>query len=524
MFINIFRKARDKYLLDIKLIFFILCWLFLWLSINAKPSQLFGNGLELANGIRSLVPSILVLPLIYFCLKKFKINKFLISSTNTENTVFFLLIIYVFCKFLGGLHLYGETNFLEFNYLTYSFLSMILVILGYRNHKVKENFVIFISLISLFFLVILSIFYAFVSLKVYFIDPDFLFTKWMYAVHPITNEVLGTPYPRITGMSRIIAILCIVLFILFQISSKINTKTLLFIIFNFFSLIIWMMQSRGTLICFITTIFILIIFNNNLSYLKKILLTILLILIPTGLAELIFNYKFQNNLTKFNNQCIHEIDSNDKKESMCDTSNYTYSLNHKIVNDHFQFKKKPLDKNQTVNMKNDNNSNFESNNKFKIKSRLFKPHSHPTAGYTSGRTAIWEKIFKLYDYKKIFGLGAQGDRQILMGQESKFILSSNASNLIIYSFISSGYFGVISIFIICLILSLKVSKFFFENKNLFKEDNFLRLVGSSLLIFLLVRSLVENSFGVFSIDALLFVNAIVLFFSRFNLMIRNMSL
>ena len=91
MFINIFRKARDKYLLDIKLIFFILCWLFLWLSINAKPSQLFGNGLELANGIRSLVPSILVLPLIYFCLKKFKINKFLISSTNTENTVFFFI-------------------------------------------------------------------------------------------------------------------------------------------------------------------------------------------------------------------------------------------------------------------------------------------------------------------------------------------------------------------------------------------------------------------------------------------------
>ena len=141
MLINIFKKYGNKNLLDLNLIFFILCWFFLWLSINAKPSQLFGNGLELVNGIRSLVPSILALPLIYFCLKKLKINKFLINSANTENLVFFLLIIYVFCKFLGGLHLYGDRNFLEFNYLTYSFLSMILVIFGYRNHKIVITYV-----------------------------------------------------------------------------------------------------------------------------------------------------------------------------------------------------------------------------------------------------------------------------------------------------------------------------------------------------------------------------------------------
>ena len=44
-----------------------------------------------------------------------------------------------------------------------------------------------------------------------------MFTKWMYAVHPISNEVLSSPYPRITGMSRIIAILSTSLyFFLFQ--------------------------------------------------------------------------------------------------------------------------------------------------------------------------------------------------------------------------------------------------------------------------------------------------------------------
>ena len=110
-----------------------------------------------------------------------------------------------------------------------------------------------------------------------------------------------------------------------------------------------------------------------------------------------------------------------------------------------------------------------------------------------------------------------------MTEQSSFILSSNASNLIIYSLISSGYIGVLSIFAICFILSLNILKFFFKNQNLFNKNNFLRIIGSSLLIFLLIRSLVENSFGVFSIDALLFINALVLFFSRFNLINKNMS-
>lgn len=541
MLINIFKKYGNKNLLDLNLIFFILCWLFLWVSINAKPSQLFGNGLELLNGIRALIPSILTLPLIYLFLKRLKTNKFLVNSFNDENILFFLLIIYVFCKFFGGLHLYGEKNFLEFNYLTYSYLSMLLVIFNYVYYKDNQKFVIFISIISFFFLLILTVFYAYVSLKVYFINPDFMFTKWMYSIHPITNEFLGTPYARITGMSRIIAILSIVLFVLFLISSKTNLKVILFIFFNFFSLIIWMMQSRGTLICFITTILILIVFNNKMSVLKKLSLIPILILVPISMMELIFNYKFNNNLHKFNNKCILKIVSNNEKESICNTTNIAYSLNYEIVENYFK-KEKLLYlqdqnnlKDQNIAKKKDNKESLKLFPNLKINNfletypinettRLVKPHNHPTAGYTSGRIAIWERIFTLYDYKRVFGLGAQGDRQILIGEESTFILSSNASNLIIYSFISSGYFGVISIFLICLILSLKILKFFFKNNNLFSESNFLRIVGSSLLIFLLIRSLVENSFGVFSIDSLLFINAVLLFFSKFNLMNKNMSL
>ena len=535
MLINVLKKYGNKYLLDLNLIFLILCWLFLWISINAKPSQLFGNGLELLAGIRALIPSILALPLIYLFLKRLKKNKFLVYSYNIENILFFLLIIYVFCKFFGGLHLYGEKNFLEFNYLTYSYLAMILVIYNHVYYKDNQNFVIFISLISFFFLLILTVFYAYISLKVYFIDPKFMFTKWMYSIHPITKEFLGTPYARITGMSRIIAILSIILFIFFLISSKTNRKVFLFILFNFFSLIIWMMQSRGTLICFATTILVLTIFNNNLSILKKFFLIPILIFIPIGIMELIFNYKFNNNLHKFNNKCILKIVSSVEKESICNTKNKAYFYNYKIVESYFEKEKIHYSQEQNTVKKKDNNQSFLETYPLNFKTYPLNFETHPldntnrfikpnnNVGYSSGRIAIWERIFKLYDYKRVFGLGAQGDRQILMGEESTFILSSNASNLIIYSFVSSGYFGVLSIFLVCLILCLEIIKFFFGNNNLFNESNFLKIVGSSLLIFFLIRSLVENSFGVFSIDALLFINAILLFFSRSSLMNKNMS-
>ena len=126
-------------------------------------------------------------------MKKLNIKEFLNSILKIQNSLFFFLIIYVICKFLGGLHLYGEKNFLEFNYLTYSFLSMILIIFNYLLINDKKKFIIFTSFISLFFVLIPTIFYTYVSLKVYFVNPDLMFTKWMYAVHPISNEVLSSP-------------------------------------------------------------------------------------------------------------------------------------------------------------------------------------------------------------------------------------------------------------------------------------------------------------------------------------------
>ena len=528
MLINSFKNSNEKFLFDLKLFFFVGCWCLFWLSINSKPSQLTGNGLDIINGIRSILPGILILPLSYFCLKKFLNNDFNFKKVDIIDIVFFLLSIYLICKILGGLHLFGKKNYLEFNYLTFSFLSMVLVCQNYIGYKNNKNFIIIISIVSLFFLFALTIFYISVSFKVYFLDPNQIFSKWMYAIHPITNEVFKSPYPRITGMSRIIAVLSIIIFIFFLISKKKYIKIFLFLIFNFFSIVIWMMQSRGTLICFISTIFILILFDANLKKYKKFILILLLILTPYASVELITNFKFNYNVNKFYEKCVVQTKIKAQKEKICTSGGNSFAINYEFLE---KFLKLADETNEKVILEDKPNS--DNNNKIETLSnnsiieypgnefRLIKPHNHETAGYTSGRIAIWKKIFDLYDFKKFFGLGAQGDRQILMGEESKFILSSNASNLLIYSFISAGYLGLLSMITICLILVFKILHFFYRNKKLIYRDNLLNLTGASLLIFLLIRSLVENSFGLFSIDAILFINGLMLLFTKLKFSIKD---
>ena len=52
-----------------------------------------------------------------------------------------------------------------------------------------------------------------------------------------------------------------------------------------------------------------------------------------------------------------------------------------------------------------------------------------------------EKNIENYDYNKVFGYGPQGDRKLLI--KDHYMLSTNASNLYLYVFASSGYIGAL---------------------------------------------------------------------------------
>ena len=129
-----------------------------------------------------------------------------------------------------------------------------------------------------------------------------------------------------------------------------------------------------------------------------------------------------------------------------------------------------------------------------LNNRVFEAH-------TSGRIELWTYSIKKNDYKKIFGYGSQGDRFFLKNFEKSKIYGNNVSNIFLYTLLSGG---VISVFIL-LFFYYEIFNFFLKNrKEIFFKSNSLYFNFSIIcIIFLLIRSNFENSFGLFSLDFLI---------------------
>ena len=132
----------------------------------------------------------------------------------------------------------------------------------------------------------------------------------------------------------------------------------------------------------------------------------------------------------------------------------------------------------------------------KINNRIFEKH-------TSGRIDIWVHSIRNNNYKKFFGYGTQGDRFFLMNCQvcDKYGYGKNSSNAYIYALLSGG---IISVLILVLLLYEIIKLILFNSKNVFFKKKFIYKNFSILcIIFILIRSLIENSFSVFSIDYLI---------------------
>ena len=143
-----------------------------------------------------------------------------------------------------------------------------------------------------------------------------------------------------------------------------------------------------------------------------------------------------------------------------------------------------------------NNSKIDRKN-IKSNNRVFNVH-------TSGRIETWAHVLKNYDYKKIFGYGAQGDRFFLKTfekQTSEKGYGNNSSNIFIYTLLSGG---IIS-FILLILIFYEILKILIKKKLsiLFNRSSIYFKFSIICLIFFSIRSLVENSFGLFSIDFLI---------------------
>jgi hypothetical protein len=113
--------------------------------------------------------------------------------------------------------------------------------------------------------------------------------------------------------------------------------------------------------------------------------------------------------------------------------------------------------------------------------------------FTSNRYQDWNNIIK-FNNNKIIGNGVMGDR---------LVINQTASNLFLYNYSSGGIISVALFFIVILrafFICLKILLF----EKYPKKTNILVISACFIQLFLMLRSLTENSFAVFGIDFLIF--------------------
>ena len=124
--------------------------------------------------------------------------------------------------------------------------------------------------------------------------------------------------------------------------------------------------------------------------------------------------------------------------------------------------------------------------------------------YTSGRLNDWKNILLKIDKSIVYGYGSQGDR---------FLINQTASNGIIYAISSSGILGIIPfIFFSFFSLLIVIKKFF---KNLKIKDT-ISHYSSIVVLLLLLRSILESSYAVFSIDFIV-IYTFINYLNKFSL-------
>lgn len=453
-------KSNDAY--SCEFIFIILFWIVLWFSIDTyigdlEKKNFFGLLLKMR------VITVLIFSTLAYLIISTHLKNFYYKIINKNNFILLLFFLYFTIQVLG---LYNNSierfNFenLYLVFQAYGVISIFFLInfFNIESQKIlKYFFYISILILASYLSTIL-----FVKIKDIFIaqNNEILFTN-LYSIIQPGEKYLDRELPRITGVSRMLAVINIILLLFLNFNKKKSFYLLLPIII--LSTLIWGMQSRGTIICFFISSIIILFFLSKIKI--KIVLFLFLFI---NIAPIVL---FQISVNKVNEVIIE--------------------ANQKILVSKDERFKDKIFKNE------------------RLKDEEFKDARIFTNKSTSGRVEIWKNSLSLYNYLNFFGYGPQGDRYLLRQTSEAHKYSNNASNAIIYSFLSAGYLGVLIIILIYLRIFFIIYTFY--NRKFYKYNLDISTKASFIfLIFFLIRSIIENSFSLFSIDFLLFVISIMI--------------
>lgn len=462
MILNLYKKKGEL------LIIFLFSLIFF--SINSKSYDLlnlFNTKVDLIiiiNSARSIGP---IIALIFVSILIF-INYFIYKKKIKIEIISILFILFITFQLIGNIiNLKVYKNFFEYSFLfqEYSNINIIKYFILFSEYYYLINLlsilIFFIFVVNYFkffkieYLLIFTIlFLAIYNLPLFlFLYKKFLlsdqFSGYATMVTDPSSLLFNQPVPRSTGLSR--SLLVIYIFastFYFFYRNKYNKFNLVMLFLTLlFGYFLWILQSRTILFSKLILDILSVIFLNK-NYKKKIFYLIILTLTPILLLyATIFlkNFESRNKLITDYNEFFHS------------KSAFT---NSKIISEN----------------------------------RLF------VTG-TSGRTAIWHEILIKSKNSLMFGYGSQADR-FYINRDKKEL--SNASSAFFYSLICGGLFGALIYLLICIDV-IKLIIICIKNKILLLKNATICKVSLFILISILLRSLVENSFMIFSVDNLLFL-------------------
>lgn len=434
------------------------------LNLN-DPSKTF---IGLINSVRYIMPFII------FVYAIFKI----VYDKRTLDTFTIAFIIYSIFQLIV-LSIYPrDKNIIEINspqiidsiHLLISCVTMFLLISIIRNKS--KILKIFILGVLLLFCIIWIYFFLKIFYEVTFVDIRDSYFYFTDALRP-GEMFLEQANPRITGLSRIAGLIFIFSFVVINFKKKFDLFYYFSSIMCFFtSLSIYASQTRGGLLIIMLMLIVYIIFLKK-EIIKKISFIIVYILIPILVYENIYR---------------------------------PFIINKSIISEDGEIINK------------DNNSLKLDDEKYN--SRLKKLKKKDIQTYTSGRTEIWRKSINIIVTKKyIFGFGPQADRYLLAKyakNDLEAAWGNNSSNGLVYCVMTAGIVGLLFfIFIFYKILSL-IYMYYFKF-NIFKKNDYFKVICFIYLAVMLSRIGFENGFFVFGIDFIIMVSTYYFLFFTKNL-------
>jgi hypothetical protein len=423
-------------------------WSFLWVSINTLPEEInnFGDSLlRSINALRIIIPVILSVITFIFIITNF----FYLKNTKKYEfkkifqNIYFLFLIYFILQIVGTYkNKYNLYNFdsLFLIYLGVGVISVFLIIKNFQLEKILKS----LFYLSILIIITVTIYITYISFKLTGLKE---FT-YIYGINWAEAKFLHQEIPRITGLSRLWSIISLFIIIFFYYYSKNNfSKYLSCLLIIFLGLFIWAAQSRGTLLCYFSSIIFITLLNRKISTIRKICFLFIFIVFPVLIYQTyIYNYSYHKDETHYSSKQIYN-------KNYLNTFDESRVLNNKT---------------------------------------------------TSGRIELWKEVLNKYDKKRFFGYGPQADRN-LIGRELGRKYSNNVSNAYLYAFACGGYFAMIIFIIINIQIIISLYKAIFIKGLFLNKYNIETKFCATLLFYFLMRSFIENSYALFSIDFLLVI-------------------